>query len=92
MLGAVEVRVACFEVCGKQCYDLLKSGEKLIVREDASGAVQASALGQHACLLTCFCRTAISSARSTGQLPFETRSAHHDGHAVCGCANRLLSW
>ena len=47
VLGATEVRVACFEVCGKQCYDLLKSGEKLVVREDASGAVQASAHGQY---------------------------------------------
>lgn len=34
------MRVACFEVCGKNVFDLLKSGEKLDVREDSSGTVQ----------------------------------------------------
>ena len=36
----VEVRVACFEVCGKNVFDLLKNGEKLDVREDSYGSVQ----------------------------------------------------
>ncbi len=42
LVAGTQVRVGCFEVCGKFCFDLLKSGEKLQVREDASGAVQAS--------------------------------------------------
>eukprot|EP00208_Stichococcus_sp_RCC1054_P004971 CAMPEP_0206148316 /NCGR_PEP_ID=MMETSP1473-20131121/36278_1 /ASSEMBLY_ACC=CAM_ASM_001109 /TAXON_ID=1461547 /ORGANISM="Stichococcus sp, Strain RCC1054" /LENGTH=368 /DNA_ID=CAMNT_0053545611 /DNA_START=144 /DNA_END=1246 /DNA_ORIENTATION=- len=42
-VAGVEVRVACFEVCGKNVFDLLKSGEKLDVREDSSGTVQVSA-------------------------------------------------
>lgn len=36
----VEVRVACFEVCGKNVFDLLKNGDKLDVREDSYGSVQ----------------------------------------------------
>ena len=38
------MRVACFEVSGKFCFDLLKSGEKLQVREDATGNVQVHSL------------------------------------------------
>ena len=40
LAAGTQVRIACFEVSGKFCYDLLKAGEKLQVREDASGAVQ----------------------------------------------------
>ncbi len=39
-MAGVEVRAACFEVCGKNVFDLLKNGEKLEVREDSSGTVQ----------------------------------------------------
>lgn len=42
-MAGLEVRVACFEVCGKNCFDLLRDGGKLDVREDSAGLVQVSA-------------------------------------------------
>lgn len=42
-MAGLEVRIACFEVCGKNCYDLLRDGSKVDVREDAAGTVQVSA-------------------------------------------------
>jgi len=37
-----QVHVSCFQVAGKDVFDLLTAGDKLVVREDGRGVVQAS--------------------------------------------------